>query len=44
MCDNCEDITYGRPCVRALNDMCRAKNIKIDYEKQTIEYAWEGVF
>ena len=44
MCDNCEDNTYGRPCVRALNDMCRAKNIKIDYEKQTFENAWEGVF
>lgn len=44
MCDYCEDNTYGRPCVRALNDMCRAKNIKIDYEKQTFENAWEGVF
>ena len=23
MCDYCEDNTYGRPCVRALNLMCR---------------------
>lgn len=44
MCDHCENNDYGRPCVRALNDMCRAKNIKIDYEKQTFENAWEGVF
>ena len=32
MCDWCEDNSYGRPCVRALNAMCREKNITIDYE------------
>ena len=31
MCDWCTDNSYGRPCVRALNAMCREKRIKIDY-------------
>ena len=44
MCDYCEDNTYGRPCVRALNEMCKEKNIKIDYEHQSYEDAWNGVF
>ena len=44
MCDYCENNTYGRPCVRALNEMLREKNIQIDYEKQSYENAWEGVF
>ena len=29
MCDYCEDNTYGRPCIRALNEICRIKNIKL---------------
>ena len=29
MCDYCGDNSYGRPCIRALNDMCREKNITI---------------
>lgn len=44
MCDYCENNDYGRPCVRALNEMCRAKNIKINYEHQSFEDAWNGVF
>ena len=44
MCDYCEDNGYGRPCVRALNEMCRVKNIKIDYSKRTYEEVWEGSF
>lgn len=44
MCDYCADNTYGRPCVRALNKMCREKGITIDYEKTSFEEAWEGVF
>lgn len=44
MCDYCEDNTYGRPCVRALNDLCRRHNIKIDYEKLSFEDAWDGRF
>ena len=44
MCDYCEDNTYGRPCVRALNEMCRVKNIKIDYSKRNFEDVWDGEF
>ena len=44
MCDYCEDNSFGRPCVRALNDMCRRHRITIDYEKTSYENAWEGVF
>ena len=31
ICDYCSDNSYGRPCVRALNEMCRVKRIAIDY-------------
>lgn len=44
MCDYCENNDTGRPCVRALNEMCRAKNIKIDYEHRSYEDVWNGVF
>ena len=44
MCDYCEDNTYGRPCVRALNAMIREKRLKIDYEKTGYEEVWEGIF
>lgn len=44
MCDHCEDNTYGRPCVRALNDMCREKRITIDYTKRNYEEIWDGRF
>ena len=43
MCDYCEDNSYGRPCVRALNQMCREKRIKIDYSKQEFEDIWNGI-
>ena len=44
MCDWCEDNTYGRPCVRALNKMCREKRLKIDYTDRDFERLWnEGV-
>ena len=42
MCDYCEDNTYGRPCVRALNEMLRDSNIVLDYKKATFEDVWEG--
>ena len=42
MCDYCEDNSYGRPCVRALNEMCREKHITIDYEKRNFEDIWNG--
>lgn len=44
MCDYCEDNSYGRPCVRALNQMCREKRIKIDYSKREFEDIWNGIF
>lgn len=44
MCDYCEDMDVGRPCVRALNAMCRDSRITIDYEKTSYENAWDGVF
>lgn len=44
MCDYCEDNTYGRPCVRALNYMCRTERITIDYSKINFEDIWDGVF
>lgn len=44
MCDYCEDNSFGRPCVRALNEMCREKHIVIDYSKREFEKIWEGVF
>lgn len=42
MCDWCEDNSYGRPCVRALNAMCREKNISIDYDDRDFEKVWCG--
>lgn len=44
ICDYCEDNTFGRPCVRALNAMCRDSRITIDYSKTSYENAWMGVF
>lgn len=44
MCDYCEDNTYGRPCVRALNNMLREKHLKIDYETADYEKVWGGEF
>ena len=42
MCDYCEDNTYGRPCVRALNAMLRDKRITIDYKTKSFQEVWEG--
>lgn len=42
MCDWCEDNTYGRPCVRALNAMCREKGIAIDYSDKDFCKVWRG--
>lgn len=44
MCGYCEDNTFGRPCVRALNAMCKAENITIDYTNRNYEDIWNGVF
>lgn len=40
ICDFCKDNSYGRPCVRALNAMCREKNIVIDYDDYDFEKVW----
>ena len=42
MCDWCEDNSYGRPCVRALNAMCREKHIAINYTDYDFEKVWNG--
>ena len=42
MCDYCEDNSYGRPCVRALNKMCREKNLLIDYSNRDFRKVWLG--
>lgn len=40
MCDYCRDNSYGRPCVRALNEMCREKGLRIDYSNRDFEKVW----
>lgn len=42
ICDYCGDNSYGRPCVRALNEMLRKKRKAIDYDKVTFEDAFDG--
>ena len=42
MCDWCKDNSYGRPCVRALNAMCREKRLRIDYSTRNFNKIWEG--
>ncbi len=41
ICDYCSDNTYGRPCVRALNRMCKEKGIKIDYDDKDFLKIWD---
>lgn len=41
MCEWCESNDYGRPCVRALNAMCRDKHIQIDYTNRDFEKIWD---
>ena len=40
MCDWCEDNSYGRPCVRALNAMCREKGMTTDDEDMDFSKVW----
>ena len=42
ICDWCEDNSYGRPCVRALNAMCREKRLMIDYTNWDFKRVWNG--
>lgn len=43
ICDFCSDNSYGRPCVRALNEMLKETNIQIDYNNISDEY-FEMIF
>ena len=40
LCDYCADNSYGRPCVRAFNAMCREKKKKIDYTNYDFKEVW----
>lgn len=40
MCDWCKDNSYGRPCVRALNAMCREKHINVNYDDYDFRKVW----
>lgn len=40
ICDYCEDLGRGRPCVRALNEYLRERHKTIDYTKKNYEDIW----
>lgn len=40
MCDYCEDNSYGRPCVRALNKMLRETGKSLDYTDYDFRKIW----
>lgn len=40
MCEWCKANDFGRPCVRALNEMCREKGIVIDYSDRDFDKIW----
>ena len=42
MCDWCEDNSYGRPCVRALNAKCREKRLTVNYDDADFFKIWRG--
>ena len=44
LCEWCEDNSFGRPCVRAFNAMCREKRITPDYTDYDFGkyWFWEG--
>lgn len=42
MCGWCTDNDYGKPCVRALNAMCREKRMLIDYTNANYAALWNG--
>lgn len=44
VCRYCENNDYGRPCVRALNQMLRETRKKIDYNAAEFEDVWYGNF
>lgn len=38
ICSFCYDNSYGKPCVRALNAMCRELFLPLDYTNKSDEY------
>ena len=38
ICSYCDDNSYGKPCVRALNAMCRELFLPLDYTNKSDEY------
>ena len=40
ICDYCKDNSYGRPCVRALNEMLRETGKSVDYNNYNFEDIW----
>ncbi len=40
LCDWCGDNSFGRPCIRAFNAMCRDKRIVPDYTDYDFEKWW----
>ena len=40
LCDWCEDNSFGRPCIRAFNAMCREKRISPDYTDYDFQKWW----
>ena len=42
ICNYCGDNSYGRPCVRALNELCREKRLKIDYDDPNYAFYFDG--
>lgn len=44
MCDYCEDSSYGRPCVRALNQLIKVAGVKVNYKIAKYCDIWNGKF
>ena len=40
LCDWCEDNSFGRPCVRAFNEMCRELRVFPDYRDFDFQKWW----
>ena len=40
ICDYCKDNSYGRPCVRALNEMLRETGKSVDYNNYNFKDIW----
>ena len=43
-CDYCDDVSHGKPCVRAINAMLRETGKNIDYKHADFERIWRGLF